>query len=96
MAGSFHEWIWLVEMVDIICKHGKYFKAYDYKAINSYEGKNVEFERLNVNSMFDCNCLFFDHSVKLISLFTTIVMLEKGKLLKCYSEILTFAAQNLH
>ena len=34
-------------MVDIICKHGKYFKAYDYKAINSYEGKN-EVESLNV------------------------------------------------
>ena len=34
-------------MVDIICKHGKYFKAYDYKAINSYEGKN-EVETLKV------------------------------------------------
>ena len=33
-------WSWPLEMVDIICKHGKYFKAYDYKAINSYEGKN--------------------------------------------------------
>ena len=49
-------------MVDIICKHGKYFKAYDYKAINSYEGKN--FNDINANSIFDKKYLYYGQSLK--------------------------------